>query len=201
MKYVSLFFFKPFIANPYFPRQLILTEDSNIHRNPYICASGTSDEIDPASLTFNFTPSQFINLPHKVLDCLLTCFIDPDSKKWKNKKPLPTTGAMISVTGILTKIKRDSTHKIIFQVELDSIAYLPHQSGGTTSSSNRLDGPLATTSHTTGRFDYDNIIIPSSTNPPTPPPVTLGKRKVQDTLEDSSQTDEKRSHTASDTSE
>jgi hypothetical protein len=80
-------------ANFYW-KQVILMQDANIHRNPYILASGIADNIDLTNLTFTLSPSQYINLPHTVLDCPLSCFFDLDSKKWKNKKPMPTTGVL-----------------------------------------------------------------------------------------------------------
>jgi hypothetical protein len=114
--------------------QIILTENTNVHRNPCIIASGITGEFDSANLTFTLTPSQYITLPHTILECPISCFIDSDSKKWKNKKPMPISGTTISITGILTKIKRDFNHKPTFEIELDNIAYLGRQSGGLSTS-------------------------------------------------------------------
>jgi hypothetical protein len=115
-----------------------LTGDANVHRNPYIIASGVTGEVDSANLTFNLNPSQYINLPHIVLDCPISCFIDSESKKWKNKKPMPITGTTISISGELTKIKRDFNRHPTFEIELDNIAYLGRQSGASSGTSNRM---------------------------------------------------------------
>ena len=117
--------------------QIILMENANVHRNPYIIASGITGECDSANLTFTLTPSQYINLPHTVLDCPISCFIDSESKKWKTKKPMPTTGTSISLSGFLMKIKRDINRKPSFEIELDNIAYLGHPSASSGTVSNR----------------------------------------------------------------
>jgi hypothetical protein len=118
--------------------QIILTENSNIHRNPYIIASGVTGDFDSTNLTFTLNPSQYINLPRSILNCPISCFIDSESKKWKTKKPTPISGTTISVTGMLTKIKRDSNRRPTFEIELDNIAYLQvgRQSGTSSGSSN-----------------------------------------------------------------
>ena len=53
-------------------KQVVLKHEANILQNPYILASGITDNFDSANLTFNLTPSQYINLPHTVLDCPLS---------------------------------------------------------------------------------------------------------------------------------
>lgn len=197
--------------------QIILTENTNIRRNPYIVASGITENFDSANLTFTLTPSQYINLSHTVLDCPLSCFIDSESKKWKTKKPMPITGSTISITGMLNKVKRGFNHAITFEIELDSIAYLGRQSASLTSPSNRTSNthilhhhflilkPKGTSSSaipSRTRFNYDNITprLPSSIPKPElssePSSVALGKRKETDN--EISEHDDKRSHTASD---
>jgi hypothetical protein len=109
------------------PSQIILTDNANIHRNPYVIASGVTGDFDITNLTFTLTPSQYINLPHTVLECPVSCVIDSESKKWKNKKPIPITGSTISISGFLTKVKRDTNGKASFEIELDNIAYLGRQ--------------------------------------------------------------------------
>jgi hypothetical protein len=153
--------------------QLILTEHSNVHRNPYIIASGITGDFDSGALTFNLTPSQYINLPHTILTCPIYCFIDSESKKWKGRKPLPTTGTTVSVSGTLTKIRRDADRHPTFEIELDNIAYLSRQSPVPTTSSNRTydilhsisysfkfdnkhKEPLSSISTSRTRFNYDN---------------------------------------------
>jgi hypothetical protein len=131
------FFYHTYYITHSFYYQIILTDEANIYRNPYIIASGITADFDSTNLTFFLTPSQYINLPHTVLDCPISCFIDSESKKWKNKKPMPTTGTTISVSGALSKVKRDHNHKPIFELELDNIAYLNRQPGGSSSFSNR----------------------------------------------------------------
>jgi hypothetical protein len=101
-----------------------LTDRVDVKHNPCIIASGIIDDIDPSNFTFSLNPSQYMNLPRAHSDCPLSCFFDPDSKKWKTKKPMPTTGSVISVIGFLTKIKCGFDHNLTFQVELDNIAYL-----------------------------------------------------------------------------
>jgi hypothetical protein len=115
--------------------QVVLAENADIHRNPCIIASGVVDEFDSANLTFKLTPSQYINLLHSVSDCVLYCYFDSQSKKWQNKKPMPSTGSTVSITGILTRVKRGFDRKPTFEVELDNIAYLAHVSGPSTSAS------------------------------------------------------------------
>ena len=47
------------------------------------------------NLMFFLTPSQYINLSHAALDCSLSCFINSDSKRKKNKQiknHMPTIG-------------------------------------------------------------------------------------------------------------
>jgi len=104
--------------------KIIFTEGANIHRYPYIMATGTVTTYDSANLTFLMTPSQYINLPHTTLEFPISCFIDPESKKWKNKKRMPITGSTISIGGFLVKIKWDTDRRPTFEIELDSIAYL-----------------------------------------------------------------------------
>jgi hypothetical protein len=207
---------------PYsFLTQLIPTENSNIHRNPYIIASGVTENFDSAHLTFALNPSQYINLPRSQLTCPISCFIDPESKKWKTKKPMPISGTTISVTGMLTKIKRDSDHHPIFEIELDNIAYLQigRQSGGSTGPSTsesliliaicflarthrtkikHLASSTSISQHSK-RFNYDSA-VPYS-NIPLSSPIALGKRKEEERdpdLGEASEHDSKRSHTASD---
>ena len=98
VKKITLFFHVPDYS--FILIQIILMENSNIHRNPYIVASGVTGEFDSAKLTFNLNPFQYINLPHTVLDCPISCFIDSESKKWKAKKPTPISGTTISITEI-----------------------------------------------------------------------------------------------------
>jgi len=71
------------MTHPYFLLlyKIILTENANIHRNPYIIASGVTEDFNSANLSFTLTPSQYINLPHTVLNCPISCFIDAESKK------------------------------------------------------------------------------------------------------------------------
>jgi hypothetical protein len=112
-----------------------LTENADVHHNPCIIASGVVETFDSVNLTFDLTPSQYINLPHTALDCRLSCFFDPDSKKWQAKKPMPTSGSTVSITGILTKIKRGFDRKPTFVIEIDNIVYLTRLSGTSTSTS------------------------------------------------------------------
>lgn len=63
-----------------------MTEDANIHHNPYITASGITDDFDSTNLTFTLTPSQYINLPHTVLDY---ASLIPNLKNGKTKIPYP----------------------------------------------------------------------------------------------------------------
>lgn len=208
---VHIFILLLFIPTHSPHHKMILTENANIYRNPYIIASGITQECDPTNFTFTLTPSQYINLAHTVLDCPISCFIDSESKRWKSKKPMPTTGTNISLSGTLTKIKRDINRKPTFELELDNIAYLAHQSGSSTNISNRTfhitslnqtflkqsQGTSSSipTSHT--RFNYDSILPSSESSIPTmPSPVALGKRKQSD--DETSEHDEKRSHTADD---
>ena len=55
----------------------------------------------------------------------------------KRKKPLAMTSSTISITGVLTKIKRGFNCSITFEIKLDNIAYLSRQSGGPSGTSNR----------------------------------------------------------------
>lgn len=48
------------------------------------------------------------------------------------------TGTTISVTGTLTRIKRDADHKPTFEIELENIAYLSRQSVTSNNPSNRM---------------------------------------------------------------
>jgi len=96
-------------------------------------ATGTATAYDSTNSTFSMTPSQYINLSRSVLPFPIFCFIDPDSPRWKNKKPVPTTGSTISIGGFLTKIKRGNDGQPLFEIELDSIAYLARQSTPSTS--------------------------------------------------------------------
>ena len=98
--------------------------------------AGTVNEFDTNKLSFTLTPSQYINLTHTVLDCHLSYYFDPESKKWQNKKPMPTTGSAISVEGILTNVKRGFNRRPTFEVEIDNIAYF-NRSSETSSSGSR----------------------------------------------------------------
>ena len=122
----------------FFPPQIILLEDANIYRNPFILASGITDNFDSPNLTFTLTPSQYINLSRTILDCPISCYFDSESKKWKGKKPMPVTGTTISVTGMLTKIKRGFNRTITLEIELDNIAYLNRQTTTSTDPSHRM---------------------------------------------------------------
>ena len=134
----------------HYSTQIILTDDANIHHNPYITASGITDHFDSNNLTFTLMPTQYINLPHTVLDCPLLCFFDSNSKKWKSKKPLPTTGSPISksITGMLMKIKCDINRKPTFEIELDNIVYLSRLPGASSSRLHHMDPFPPPTSHT-----------------------------------------------------
>jgi hypothetical protein len=120
--------------------QIILTDHVDIQHNPCIVASGSVTDFDSSNFTFSLNPSQYINLPHSSLDCHLFCFFDSESKKWKNKKPMPTTGSTISITGFLTRVKRGFNQNRTLHIELDNIAYLSRtsSSGPSASLSQRL---------------------------------------------------------------
>lgn len=185
----------------------MLTElhSDSIHHNPCIITSGTVDEFDTTKLTFILSPSQYINLTHTILDCRLLCFFDPESKKWQNKKPMPSTGSTVSVAGTLTKIKRTFKSRPTFEIEIDNIAYLNRSSGASSSTSHRksplwskptyltpkiLD-PTTSSPASRHRFNY-NITTESI-----PSPTSLGKRKKSDTdlNPEPSTENPKRSHT------
>jgi hypothetical protein len=120
-----------------------LTEHADIHHNPCIIASGIVDNYDSSNFTFTLNPSQYINLSHTVLHCDIFCFFNPDSKKWRSKKPMPTTGSVTSVVGILTKIKRGFERKRTFQLELDNVAFLtPNRSSGTSGPTSQCMSPF-----------------------------------------------------------
>ena len=151
--------------------QILFTESTNIHHNPYVVASGITRESDPTNLTFSLTPSQFVNLSHSVLDCPLSCYIDPESGKWGIKKPLPVIGSTISISGFLMKIERNADRQPTFVIKLDNIAYLssPYRQHGPASTS-PVSSITASTSH--HRFNYEN-----TSNTPSSSPIALGKRK------------------------
>ena len=116
---------------------MILIETDNIYGRPYVIATGTTTSYDSTNFTFSMMPTQYLNLSHSSLPFPIFSFIDPQSPKWKNKKPVPSTGSTISIGGFLTKIKRDDNNQPAFEIELDSIAYLARQSMASTSSANR----------------------------------------------------------------
>jgi len=121
----------------YYSLQMTLIETDHIYGRPYVIASGITISYDNTNFTFSMTPTQYLNLSHSALPFPIFSFIDPESAKWKNKKPVPSTGSTISIGGFLTKIKRDDDNQPVFEIELDTIAYLARQSTASTSSPNR----------------------------------------------------------------
>jgi len=83
-------------------------------------------------------PSHYIGLLHAHAAFPISCFIDPESNKWKNKKPMPTLGSTISIGGFLVKVKRDDERQPTFEIELDVIAYLARQSTKSDSNENSM---------------------------------------------------------------
>ena len=137
--------------------------------------AGTVDEFDTNKLSFTLTPSQYINLTHTVLDCHLSYYFDPESKKWQNKKPMPTTGSTISVEGILMNVKRGFKRRPTFEVEIDSIAYF-NRSSETSSSGSRcksMFSPILITSlisHLNFKTPLLHLLLHVTGLTTTPPP-------------------------------
>ncbi|KAF8954245.1 hypothetical protein BDZ97DRAFT_1928530 [Flammula alnicola] len=172
--------------------EIIFTEGANIHRLPYIMATGATTAYDSVNLTFSMVPSQYINIPRTVLEFPISCFIDAESKKWKNKKPMPTTGSTISIGGFLTKIKRDADRQPTFEIELDNIAYLGRQS---VTSAGNIANPSSSTTISRNRFNYDDALSSS----PLLSPIATGKRKQTENKDSEDESEEdhkaKRTHT------
>ena len=118
--------------------KIIFTDGANILRYPYIMATGTTTTYNSSGLTFSMTPFHYIGLLHAHAAFPISCFIDPESNKWKNKKPMPTLGSTISIGGFLVKVKRDDERQPTFEIELDVIAYLARQSTKSDSNENSM---------------------------------------------------------------
>ena len=166
--------------------------------------AGTVDEFDTNKLSFTLTPSQYINLTRTILDCHLSYYFDPESKKWQNKKPMPTTGSTISVEGILTNVKRGFNHRLTFEVEIDNIAYF-NRSSETSSSGSRCKSMfspipiLSLISHLNFKTPLLHLLLHVTDLITTPPPkqcspISSGKRKDNP---DPDREDVKHSHTSS----
>ena len=68
----------------FFRPQIILLEDANIYRNPFILASGITENFDSTNLTFTLRPSQYINLSRTILDCPISCYFQKMERQKNN---------------------------------------------------------------------------------------------------------------------
>ena len=104
--------------------QLVFIDNIDNNVEPYINLCGTMMDSNHNELSFSMHPSQYCYLLHDSYPFPAHLLIT-NSKRWRNKKPLPATSSRVSVRGFLHSIDCNTDKSIAsFDINIANIAYI-----------------------------------------------------------------------------